>query len=85
MGKKRVNVYIDGFNLYHSTLQHTHPDCRWLNLLELSKRNTLKTPDKPRNRRNQCRLLFFRSHHMDTGKGKKTPFIHTRSTNCRGS
>jgi uncharacterized LabA/DUF88 family protein len=38
MGKKRVNVYIDGFNLYHSSLQHTHPDCRWLNLLELSKR-----------------------------------------------
>jgi len=38
MGKIRVNVYIDGFNLYHSTLQHTHPDCRWLNLLELSKR-----------------------------------------------
>ena len=36
--KKRVNVYIDSFNLYHSTLQHTHPDCRWLNLLELSKR-----------------------------------------------
>ena len=38
MAKIRVNVYIDGFNLYHSTLQHTHPDCRWLNLLELSKR-----------------------------------------------
>ena len=38
MAKIRINVYIDGFNLYHSTLQHTHPDCRWLNLLELSKR-----------------------------------------------
>lgn len=38
MAKIRVSVYIDGFNLYHSTLQHTHPDCRWLNLLELSKR-----------------------------------------------
>ena len=36
--KIRVNVYIDGFNLYHSTLQHAHPDYRWLNLLELSKR-----------------------------------------------
>ena len=36
--KKRVNVYIDGFNLYHSALQHTYPECRWLNLLELSKR-----------------------------------------------
>jgi len=36
--KKRINVYIDGFNLYHSTLQHTHPDYRWLNLVELSKR-----------------------------------------------
>jgi uncharacterized LabA/DUF88 family protein len=36
--KKRINVYIDGFNLYHSTLQHTHSDCRWLNLRELSKR-----------------------------------------------
>jgi hypothetical protein len=32
MAKIRVNVYIDGFNLYHSTLQHAHPDCRWLNL-----------------------------------------------------
>ena len=38
MAKIRINVYIDGFNLYHSTLQRTHPDCRWLNLLELSKR-----------------------------------------------
>jgi hypothetical protein len=38
MAKIRINVYIDGFNLYHSTLQHTHPDCRWLNLLELSRR-----------------------------------------------
>ena len=38
MAKKRINVYIDGFNLYHSTLQHTHTDCRWLNLWELSKR-----------------------------------------------
>ena len=38
MAKTRVSVYIDGFNLYHSTLQHTHPDCRWLNLMELSKR-----------------------------------------------
>ncbi|GHV94467.1 hypothetical protein AGMMS50293_07870 [Spirochaetia bacterium] len=38
MAKIRVSVYIDGFNLYHSTLQHTHPDCRWLNLWELSKR-----------------------------------------------
>ena len=38
LAKIRINVYIDGFNLYHSTLQHTHPDCRWLNLLELSKR-----------------------------------------------
>ena len=38
MPKIRINVYIDGFNLYNSTLQHTHPDCRWLNLLELSKR-----------------------------------------------
>jgi uncharacterized LabA/DUF88 family protein len=38
MAKIRINVYIDGFNLYHSILQHTHPDCRWLNLLELSKR-----------------------------------------------
>jgi len=41
--KKRVNVYIDGFNLYHSTLQHTHPDCRWLNLRRLSDR--LINPD----------------------------------------
>jgi len=38
MAKIRINVYIDGFNLYHSALQHTHSDCRWLNLLELSKR-----------------------------------------------
>ena len=38
MAKTRVSVYIDGFNLYHSTLQHTHPDFRWLNLMELSKR-----------------------------------------------
>jgi uncharacterized LabA/DUF88 family protein len=38
MAKTRVSVYIDGFNLYHSTLQHAHPDCRWLNLWELSKR-----------------------------------------------
>ena len=38
MTKKRINVYINGFNLYHSTLQHTHSDCRWLNLLELSNR-----------------------------------------------
>jgi hypothetical protein len=36
--KKRVNVYVDGFNLYHSALQHTYSECRWLNLLELSKR-----------------------------------------------
>jgi len=36
--KKRVSVYIDGFNLYHSTLQFAHPNYRWLNLLELSKR-----------------------------------------------
>jgi uncharacterized LabA/DUF88 family protein len=38
MAKIRISVYIDGFNLYHSTLQHTHPDCRWLDLWELSKR-----------------------------------------------
>jgi uncharacterized LabA/DUF88 family protein len=38
MTKIRVSVYVDGFNLYHSTLQHTHPDCRWLNLWELSNR-----------------------------------------------
>jgi len=38
MAKKRINVYIDGFNLYHSTLQHSHPNFRWLNLFELSKR-----------------------------------------------
>ena len=38
MIKTRVNVYIDGFNLYHSTLQFAHPDNRWLNLMELSKR-----------------------------------------------
>jgi hypothetical protein len=38
MPKTRVSVYIDGFNLYHSTLQHSHPDCRWLNLWDLSKR-----------------------------------------------
>jgi len=38
MTKKRINVYIDGFNLYHSTLQFSHPNYRWLNLLELSKR-----------------------------------------------
>jgi hypothetical protein len=38
MVKTRVIVYIDGFNLYHSTLQHTHQDCRWLNLWELSER-----------------------------------------------
>jgi len=36
--KKRISVYIDGFNLYHSTLQYAHPNCRWLNLLELTKR-----------------------------------------------
>ncbi|MDR1932351.1 MAG: NYN domain-containing protein [Spirochaetales bacterium] len=35
--KTRISVYIeDGFNLYHSTLQFSHPDCRRLNLLELS-------------------------------------------------
>ena len=38
MAKIRINIYIDGFNLYHSTLQHMHQDCRWLNLMELSKR-----------------------------------------------
>ncbi|MCL2411346.1 MAG: NYN domain-containing protein [Treponema sp.] len=38
MTKARVNVYIDGFNLYHSTLQFAHPNNRWLNLIELSKR-----------------------------------------------
>jgi uncharacterized LabA/DUF88 family protein len=38
MDKIRVSVYIDGFNLYHSTLQHTHPDYRWLDLRELSNR-----------------------------------------------
>jgi len=38
MAKKRINVYVDGFNLYHSALQRTYPDCRWLNLVELSKR-----------------------------------------------
>jgi len=26
MANTRVNVYIDGFNLYHSVLQHTHTD-----------------------------------------------------------
>ena len=36
--KKRVNVYIDGFNLFHSTLQFAHPNFRWLNLFELSER-----------------------------------------------
>ena len=36
--KKRVSVYVDGFNLYHSALQYSYPECRWLNLLELSKR-----------------------------------------------
>jgi uncharacterized LabA/DUF88 family protein len=35
--KTRVSVYVDGFNLYHSTLQFSHPDCRWLNLLELAR------------------------------------------------
>jgi len=38
LAKKKVSVYIDGFNLYHSTLQYAHPNFRWLNLLELSKR-----------------------------------------------
>jgi uncharacterized LabA/DUF88 family protein len=38
MAKTRVSIYIDGFNLYHSTLQHAHPDCRWLNLWEISRR-----------------------------------------------
>ena len=38
MAKKRINVYVDGFNLYHSALQKTYPDCRWLNLFELAKR-----------------------------------------------
>ena len=38
MAKTRVSVYIDGFNLYHSTLQFAHPNNRWLNLMELSKR-----------------------------------------------
>jgi len=38
MPKTRVSVYIDGFNLYHSTLQFAHPTNRWLNLMELSKR-----------------------------------------------
>ena len=38
MAKKRINVYVDGFNLYHSALQKTYPECRWLNLFELSKR-----------------------------------------------
>jgi hypothetical protein len=38
MDKTRMSVYIDGFNFYHSTLQHTHPDCRWFNLRELSSR-----------------------------------------------
>ena len=38
MTKTRVSVYIDGFNLYHSTLQFAHPTNRWLNLMELSKR-----------------------------------------------
>jgi len=33
MPKKRINVHIDDLNLYHSILQHTHPDYRWLNLL----------------------------------------------------
>ena len=32
MANTRINVYIDGFNLYHSVLQHTHTDCRWLDL-----------------------------------------------------
>ena len=38
LAKKRVNVYVDGFNLYHSALQKTYPECRWLNLIELAKR-----------------------------------------------
>jgi hypothetical protein len=38
MAKTRVSVYVDGFNLYHSTLQYAHPDCRWLNLWNLSNR-----------------------------------------------
>ena len=38
MSKTRVSVYIDGFNLYHSTLQFAHPNNRWFNLMELSKR-----------------------------------------------
>ncbi|MFP3089475.1 NYN domain-containing protein [Treponema sp. TIM-1] len=53
MAKVRINVYIDGFNLYHSTLQHTHPDCRWLNLLELSKR--LINPETEE----ICRVYYF--------------------------
>ena len=38
VAKIRTNVYIDGFNLYHSTLQHAHPNNCWLNLVDLSKR-----------------------------------------------
>ena len=38
MAKRRINVYVDGFNLYHSALQKTYPGCRWLNLFELAKR-----------------------------------------------
>ena len=38
MSKTRISVYIDGFNLYHSTLQFAHPTYRWLNLMELCRR-----------------------------------------------
>jgi len=34
--KKRISIYIDGFNLYHSALQNVWTNCKWLDLNKLS-------------------------------------------------
>jgi hypothetical protein len=35
--KRKVNVYIDGFNLYHSILLLKDNKYKWLNLKKISK------------------------------------------------
>jgi len=60
--KKRISVYIDGFNLYHSTLQYAHLNCRWLNLMELSKRLI-----NPKTEEIQTVYYFSRYRIMETG------------------
>ena len=47
-GVRRVNMYVDGFNLYHALDQQAEPPLKWLNLRELAR--TFLAPGEALNR-----------------------------------